>query len=541
MRLLIQPVTVLSWRVEKRIKVMDALVLLILLSPLAAALLIGGGYFFGFLDGEESEQITAELANWAITLSFLLSLMLLGAHSFGKTVGTFDIGRWLSSDTLTIRINFITTGFNLWLAALFALLLAIVSNFSTNYLHREAGFHRFFFILSLFAFAMLLLVLSGNAVGTLVGWELAGLCSYWLIAYSYQRAIAVTNATRVLVTNHIGDACFILAIGLSYAWTGTLNWHDFNIAVADLPPSQITGLALCFALAAFVKSAQLPFTPWLARAMEGPTPSSAIFYGAVMIHAGVYLVCLLRPLFEHTAFVMAILAVVGLLTAVYSFFVGLVQTDVKSSLVYAITGQLGLLFLECGLGFWQLAKWHLCAHAVVRAYQLLSAPNLMHALHGNAIKPISPKIASQRWLYTASLQRFWLEQITDWALVKPIRRLAHDVCYFDDYIIERVMGSPNPALRKVSSLMQMEESKIGARLNNNADEFAQGSGLAGKLTEWTANILHWFEQRFVLQGVGNGTVHYGRALGHLANKVELLILRPRYLVLFVFITLLVAF
>jgi NADH:ubiquinone oxidoreductase subunit 5 (subunit L)/multisubunit Na+/H+ antiporter MnhA subunit len=210
-------------------------------------------------------------------------------------------------------------------------------------------------------------------------------------------------------------------------------------------------------------------------------------------------------------------------------------------LVYAISAQLGLLFLECGLGFWQLAKWHIAAHAIVRAYQLLSAPNLMHAVHNNPIKPVSPKLAQLRWLYTASLQRFWLDQITDWALVKPVRGLAHDLCYIDDHLIDRFMGSPNPVLNRASSLMQLEETKLGARLNNNTDEFASGSGLAGKLTEWSASLLHWFENRFVLHGVGKGSIRYGRELGHLANKVESLILKPRYLVLFVCITLLVAF
>lgn len=520
---------------------MDALVILIPLLPLCAAVFIGGGQLFGFLDGEASEQTTSMCANWAITLSCLLAVTLLGANMLGMTHGLFSVGRWLSSDTLTIRLNFLTTGFSVRLAALFSVLLAIVTNFSINYMHREAGFHRFFFMLSLFSFAMLLLVLSANAVGTLIGWEIAGLCSYLLIAYSYQRSIAVFNATRVLVTNHIGDASFIIGIGLSYAWTDSLDWNTLNTAFVELPSGQITGIALCFAIAAFAKSAQLPFTPWLARAMEGPTPSSAVFYGAVMIHAGIYLVCLLRPLFELTAFVMAILAVVGLLTAMYSFIVGLTQTDVKSSLVYAISAQLGLMFLECGLGFWQLAKWHIAAHAVVRAYQLLSAPNLMHAVHGNPIKPVSPKLASLRWLYTASLQRFWLDQITDWALVKPVRRLARDLCYFDDHIVDHLMGAPNPALAAVSSLMQLEETKLGARLDNDADEFARGSGLAGKLTEWSASVLHWFEERFVLNGVGNGTVRYGRDTGILLIKIENLILRPRYLVLFVCITLLVAF
>jgi NADH:ubiquinone oxidoreductase subunit 5 (subunit L)/multisubunit Na+/H+ antiporter MnhA subunit len=266
-----------------------------------------------------------------------------------------------------------------------------------------------------------------------------------------------------------------------------------------------------------------------------------VFYGAVMIHAGVYLVCLLQALIEHSFLVMILLILVGFATAVYSFIVGLTQTDVKSSLVYAVAGQLGLMFLECGMGFWQLAKWHLCAHAIVRAYQLLSAPNLMHAVHNNPVKPVSSKLASQRWLYTAALQRFWLEQLTDWALVKPVRRLAQDCCYFDDQIVDRLMGAPDPALHTVSSLVELEETRIGSRLNNDADEFAQGSGLAGKLTEWTAGILHWFEDRFVLQGVGKGAIHYGRELGHFGNKIERFMLKPRYLVLFVFITLLVAF
>ncbi|MDD1607001.1 MAG: hypothetical protein LUQ18_00530 [Methylococcaceae bacterium] len=152
---------------------MDALVILIPLLPLCAAFLIGIGQLFGFLEGEASEGLTSSCANWAITLSCLLALILLGANILGMNLGTFSIGRWLICDTLNIRINFITTGFSVRLAALFSVLLAIVSNFSTNYMHREAGFHRFFFILSLFSFAMLLVVLSGNAVGTLIGWEMS--------------------------------------------------------------------------------------------------------------------------------------------------------------------------------------------------------------------------------------------------------------------------------------------------------------------------------------------------------------------------------
>ncbi|MGZ5011045.1 MAG: NADH-quinone oxidoreductase subunit 5 family protein [Methylobacter sp.] len=518
---------------------MDALVVLIPLMPLVAASTIGIGHLFGVISGEAGESRTADIAGWTITMSSLLALTLLVADLLGKNAGFYNVGHWLNSDTLDIQINFITGGFNVWLAALFSILLALVIHFSVNYMHREAGYHRFFFILSLFSSAMLLLVLSGNAVVTFIGWEVAGVCSYFLIAYAYDRPVAAANATRVFITNRIGDAAFLLGAGLSYAWLGSVNWSSINAATAQFTPGEATAIALCFAVAAFAKSAQLPFTPWLARAMEGPTPSSAVFYGAVMVHAGVYLVILLRPIFEHAPLAMAVVAIVGMMTAVYGFVVGLTQTDVKSSLIFATSGQLGLMFLECGLGFWQLAGWHLCAHAVVRGYQFLTAPSLMHNVR-SLDAPTAP-CSIPTWIYVASLQRFWLDQITDWALIKPVRGLAHDLSYFDDHVVDRIMGIPDPAIRTISSLAQLEERMVGARLDNDSDQFAQGSGLAGKLTEWMAAVLHWFEDRFVLRGVGKSAINYGRELGHVANKFEQSVLRPRYLVLFVFITLLVAF
>ena len=520
---------------------MDALVVLIPLMPFLAAAVIGIGHLFGVIKGEACETFTALIATWAISMSCLLALALLGADMLHRSNGTFTVGLWLDSDTLNIVLNFISTGFSVKVAALFAVLLLVIMRFSINYMHREAGFHRFFFILSLFSSAMLVLVLSGNALGTFVGWEIAGLCSYLLIAYAYDRPVAVANATRVFVTNRIGDAGFVLGIGLSYVWADSANWFDLNAAVMQLSKGEATAIALCFTVAALAKSAQLPFSPWLARAMEGPTPSSAVFYGAVMIHAGVYLIILLEPLIRQTPLVTALLIFSGSTTALYSYFVGLTQTDVKSSLVFATTGQLGLMFLECGLGFWQLASWHLCAHAVVRCYLVLTAPSLMYNVRDNPVKPVSPVLANNRWLFVASLQRFWVEQVTDWALVKPVRRLAHDLSYFDDRIVDRLMGVPAPAMNAASTLAQLEERSLGARLDNGSSTFTSGTGLASLLAGWTAGLVHWFEDRLVLQGVSKDALNFGRGIGHLANKFEITVLRPRYLVLLVFITLLVAF
>ncbi len=520
---------------------MDALVFLIPLLPMLAAAIIGIGQLFDLLKGEESEQTTADIAGWAAVFSVIQALILFSADLLGKNAGSFSVGQWLSSDTLDVRFNFITSGFNVGVAALFSVLLLVSVRFSIDYMHREAGFHRFFFILCLFASAMFLLVLSGNAVGTFIGWEIAGLSSYLLIGYNYHRPVATYNAMRVFVTNRIGDVGFLLGITFCYAWTSSINWSNINLFAEQLTTGEATIIALCFALAAFAKSAQLPFTPWLIRAMEGPTPSSAIFYGSVMIHAGIFLVILLQPVFERSALAMLVLLFVGLMTAIYSYLVGLTQTDVKSSLIFATSGQLGLMFFECGLGFWQWAGWHLCAHAIVRAYQLLNAPSLMHNVHQNPIKPINNSLAKRRYLFLAALQRFWLDQITDWALVKPIQRLAHDLAYFDDRIVDRFMGTPAPALRAASTFAQREEQALGAKLDNDDDSFAQGSGLAGKLTQWTAELMHWFEDRFILHGIGKDAINFGRELGHIANTIEALIIRPRYLVLFVLITLLIAF
>ena len=520
---------------------MDNLVILIPALPFIAALLIGAGTLTGLLRGDASENTTSLIATGAISMSCLLTLTLLGADLLNKNAGQFSVGTWLSSDTFTIDINFITHGFSVRLAALFSLLLMIIQRFSINYMHREVGFHRFFFILSLFSSAMLLLVLSGNAIETFFGWEIAGLCSYLLILYNYQRPVAALNATRVFITNRVGDTGFILGISFSYAWANNANWLNLQSVADQLSTGEATGIALCFALAAFSKSAQIPFTPWLSKAMEGPTPSSAVFYGAVMIHAGVYLICLLEPIFEKAPLALAALIVIGTLTALYGYLTGLTQTDVKSSLVFATSAQLGLMFLECGLGFWQFAQWHLCAHAIVRTYLFLSAPSLMHQVKDNPIQPAPAVLIKQHWLYTASLQRFWLDQITDWMLVRPLRRLAHDLSYFDDKVVDHLMGIPAPAINTISSLAELEERLLTQPVEQSNHQFGQSNGVVGQLISAFANLMHWIEDRFVLRGIGKDAINLGRKLGQQANKFELYVLRPRYLVLFILITLLLAF
>ena len=519
---------------------MENFTIFIPLFPLLAAICIGGLHLLGLIEGEKGERLTAQLANFAVGLSCLVAILLLGQDCWYQNDALLTMGTWLIVDDLVIPFSFLTHGFSVKLTALFAILLCVVMRFSVNYLHREAGFHRFFFVMSLFSFSMFMLVLSANALGTFIGWETAGLSSYLLISYFYNRQHATQNATRVFITNRVGDAAFITGLVMCYMWFGSMNWLDIQALVNHLSEQKKILIALCFVIAAMVKSAQLPFTPWLARAMEGPTPSSAIFYGAIMIHSGVYLLFLIRPLLDETPLIAGFVIFIGLLTAFYSYFVGLTQTDIKTSLIFATSGQLGLLFFECGLGFWQLATWHLCAHIIVRTYQLLTAPSLLHNIKNTPIEGVHAFLAKNRRFYTYAMQRFWLEPITDWLIVKPVMNLASDLHYVDKQIIDPLMGSPAPTIHAISSLAQAQERNIGAQLDSTEDTFAQGSGLAGKLTQWTASILHWFEYHFILHGASDNVFHYGRRLGHIANQTELALLRPRYLVTFIFITLLVA-
>lgn len=519
---------------------MNVWIIFIPLLPLLAAIVIGGLHFCRLLDGEGGEKTAARIASLAIGLSLAIALALSIGLWFYQAETPIFACNWLKAGSLVIDFKLTGGGFNLALAALFGALLFIVTRFSINYLHREPGFYRFLLVLNLFSAAMLLLVLSGNALFTFFGWELAGLCSYWLIAYAYDRPVAAHNATRVFVTNRVGDGGFLLGIALALIWLESADWQVINAESGDLTRNDATLLALSFALAAFAKSAQVPFTPWLARAMEGPTPSSAVFYGGVMIHAGVFLIIQLQDLFELSPLAMAALAGVGALTAIYGYWVGLSQTDIKSSHVYATATQLGLMFLECGLGFWRLAAWHLAAHAVVRCYLVLTSPSILHATHGQPIKSLAPALANCRWAFVASLQRGWLEPALDWLLVRPILRLAKDMRNIDERVIDPVLGAPAPAIKAISTLAQWEERRMGANLDSQADSFAQGSGLAGKLAQWTAALMSLFEYRFILRGIGRDSIRLGRRLGRAANRFEKLLLSPRYLALFVLITLLVA-
>ena len=508
---------------------------LIPLLPLLGTLWIAVGYMLNMNRGEEGEWHTAFVATTAASLSFLtagynaLNAMLSGSP------GHITTGEWFNSGELIINVSFMLDTLGLTMSLLVSFIALLMLRFSVNYLHREAGFQRFFMILLLFTSAMQLIVLAGNSVLAFVGWELAGVSSYLLIAYAWDRPVATANATAAFITNRIGDTGFIAGIVLSVIWLGGAEWTMLN-NTGSLENLQIDLIVGCFLLAALAKSAQLPFSAWITRALEGPTPSSAIFYGSLMVHAGIFLLLRLEPLLSQAPPMMTLIAVLGLLTALYGWLTGLVQTDIKTSLMLSTVSQAGLMLLWIGVGWFDLAAWHLVLHAIWRAYQFLNSPSMMHMVN-RAARPVPAWLASLRWLHTASLQRFWLDPLANWLLVRPTIALSRDVQDFDEEVVSRVVGLPAQA-RAISSVQHWEAHKQGANAGDE-NKIGQARGMLGHIMESTASMLYWFEDRLVLKGGGEGLIGLIQRLGIFANHIEHLLSQPRYLLLLIMATFIV--
>ena len=505
----------------------ERIVWLIPLLPWLAAAWIGLGYMTGSNRGEAGEKKTARIALAGTGGAFLVAAALGIEAVLHGAPGYLPLVPWLESGDYRILISFLLDPLGLAMAALVALVSTLTLRFSVNYMHREAGFQRFFAILCLFAGAMLMIVTAGNAVLAFVGWELAGVSSYLLIGYAFDRTTATANANRAFVTNRFGDAGFIVGIVLSFHLFGGIEWPDIigRKGIDMLAASVVVG---GFTLAALAKSAQVPFAAWISRALEGPTPSSAVFYGSLMVHAGVFLLIRLEPLLVQAPATMIVLVVLGVLTVLYGLLVGLVQTDVKSTLIFSTQAQVGLMFVECGLGWFDLAAWHMGLHASWRAYQFLSSPSYVDMMEGTA-RPVPGWLARSKTLYTAALQRFWLDPASEALIVRPTQSLARDVQSFDEQAVDRVIGSPD-ATGMVSSLADWEEKK-------KADQgAAYGRGILGRPMEFLAEALHWFEERLVLSSGGEGLLKVLSHLGGYLIMVDRLLGQPRYLLLLIVIT-----
>ncbi len=401
-----------------------------------------------------------------IVSSAALSAALAGYGAIGTPAQLLSYGSWSASHEGGIALQFLIDRFSLAFGALAAGIVAIVSVFSNRYLHRESGYNRYFTLLAMFVTGMLLVALAGNVEVLFIGWELVGLSSALLVGFFHARPAPVSNALRVLSVYRVSDAAMLTAAVLlrHYAGSGSLSLLFGRVTAGSatvLSGTAATMIALFLIIAVAGKSALLPFSGWLPRAMEGPTPSSAVYYGSLSIHAGCFLLLRAAPLLEQALIARIVAGALGVTTAIFAGLTTRVQSDVKSSLAYASLTQVGIIVGEIALGWYVVAFIHMVGHACFRLLQFLSAPNVLHDLHGmeNALGERLPRVRGyldtlasnrvRRLVYLAALERGFLDSIIDRTVVAPFIRFARQLDHCDRWLCEALVLTTRQAASEV--------------------------------------------------------------------------------------------
>jgi NADH:ubiquinone oxidoreductase subunit 5 (subunit L)/multisubunit Na+/H+ antiporter MnhA subunit len=327
-----------------------------------------------------------------------------------------------------------------------SMLTFLVTTYSRIYLHRESGYKRFFYTIMLFYAGYTLAIFAGNLETLFIGWEILGLTSFLLVAFYRDRYLPVKNAYKVFSIYRIGDVGIILSM-----WASHHLWHE-NITFEKLQNYQLVHhhleahsffgifISLMILLAACAKSAQFPFSSWLPRAMEGPTPSSAIFYGSLSVHLGLFLLMRTMPFWEHQMVVRILIGMIGLITAAFGASIGRVQSSVKSQIAYGSLAQIGLMFFELALGFKTFALFHFAGNAFLRTYQLLVSPSAVSYLireqfyhfepkHENIETHFTKKI--QYSFFLLSLKEYNMDDFLDRLIWKPLKNLGKLVSFLN--------------------------------------------------------------------------------------------------------------
>lgn len=431
-----------------------------------------------WFDLPKSEASTAALVNGAFTVTALT-----GAASWGLTIVSptsvpLLTLEWFDVERYHFELLFVLDWISAPLSTLFAILGGTIGIFSRRYLHREAGYHRFYLLLALFIFSVQLTVLSGSLDGVFIGWELVGLCSALLIAYFHRRPKPVEHALRALFVYRICDVGLLSAVVWVHHTVATTSFapsSETGALALPLLPSSAALVGLLLLWAAIGKGGQLPLGGWLPRAMEGPTPSSAIFYGAISVHLAPFLLLRSAPVISESLVATVAVIAVGALTALYGTFVGRVQSDVKSALAYASMSQVGLMFVEIGLGFYTLALWHLMGHACVRSLQILTSPDLLRHIQtreqefaspiprtGAHLERLVPR-AWQPWLYRLALEGGYLDVLLFRFVVDPLTRLLRWLDTIEQQFTDRLEGVPSPTSQREAKLPEPKMSTTGVR------------------------------------------------------------------------------
>jgi len=393
------------------------------------------------------ERWTGRLAAGSMTASFAALVVALVLLPTGPGAAHVSYGAWSTSHDGGIAIEFLLDATSLGFAVLATAIAGVVAAFSNRYLHREPGYNRYFVLFAMFVTGILFVALAGNVEVLFAGWEFVGLSSALLVAFFHGRAGPVGNALRVFAVYRISDAAMLAAaVWLHHvAGSGSLSMlfgESGTVPQTGLAGADATIIAVLLIVAVAGKSALLPFSGWLPRAMEGPTPSSAVYYGALSIHAGCILLLRATPLLEQVLAARLLAGGIGAATALFATVTTRVQSDVKSSLAYASLTQVGIIIVEIALGLRAIAFLHLVGHACFRLLQFLSAPNVLHDLHGleDAIG-VSPAHGGRpapvaaprvhRRLFLFALERGFLDAMLDRVFVTPFHRIASAFDRFD--------------------------------------------------------------------------------------------------------------
>jgi NAD(P)H-quinone oxidoreductase subunit 5 len=382
----------------------------------------------------------------------VLAWTILAPH--GPTAVVVTFGSWFAVGDYHFPLVLMADRLSLPFLALAAVLSGLIGQFSATYLHREPGFLRFFLLLHFFAFGSLLAFACGSFDLLAAGWEIVGITSVLLIGFFQLRPEPVENGLRVFGIYRACDIGLFVGIFAMHHWAGTAS---FDRGFPMLSGTRALIVCLLLLLAAAGKAAQVPFSGWLPRAMEGPTPSSAIFYGAISIHAGAYLLLRAQPLLARSPLASGLVILIGTATAIHGTIVGRASADAKTSLAYATLTQVGIVFIEIGLGWTWLAVAHIMGNATVRTMQYLRAPSMLHDYHqmhsaiGSEIAPTGKQVEKlfpervQLWLYRWAFDRGHLDTILDRWVISPLLQVSAYLAKADSIGTPSTMTHPQNA------------------------------------------------------------------------------------------------
>ncbi len=327
----------------------------------------------------------------AVFGSFVISVITFTEVVQGKIIN-YDVYSWVISGNFKVSIGFLIDQLTAIMLIVVTTVSLLVHIYSVGYMHGDTGYYRFFAYLNLFTFSMLMLVTGNNLLQLYFGWEAVGLCSYFLIGYYFRKQSAADAGKKAFIVNRFGDFGFGIGVFMVFIYLGTLHYTDIfanlhtlegqTINVLGYEIGLVTLIALLLFCGAIGKSAQLPLHVWLADAMEGPTPVSALIHAATMVTAGVFLVARFNPLFSMSETAMIVVALTGAITSLMAATIALVQNDIKRIIAYSTVSQLGYMFLACGVGAYGAGIFHLFTHAYFKALLFLGAGSVMHAMGG---------------------------------------------------------------------------------------------------------------------------------------------------------------